>query len=114
MCWKIEPFSLFQVQKLKPPKVFLKCERPLSPPVSVIDSENSSVRFQEKATFLVRGSWGVFFKSGEAAHAYVLGVHFCFYMFISGYRKRLEPSAMNLGGFSSFNFSLWQPFPGFP
>lgn len=44
--------AVFCIQKLKPPKVFLECVGPLSPPGSVIDSGNVSVRFPgEKQPF---------------------------------------------------------------
>lgn len=38
-----------------------------------------------------------FFKFGDAVHAYILRASFCFYMFISGYRERMEWGTTNLG-----------------
>lgn len=44
-CWKTQQFSLFTVQTLKLPKLFLESMGPLSPPSSMIDSGNVRVRF---------------------------------------------------------------------
>lgn len=70
MCWEIKPFSLLEVQKLKPPKVFLKYEGPPSPSASAIDSRNSVLGFRRKRPFWLGEDGMIFFsfKFGKAMY----------------------------------------------
>lgn len=83
----LKNIAVFCPQKLKPPKVFLECVGPPSPPGSVIDSGNVSVRFPGgKQPFWLAEDG--FFKFGEDMHMRILCVHFCFYTPTCGHRKR--------------------------